>query len=107
MQNELTGPKSIFNRSRRHDKPGEPTATSAATPSLTAKAAAAKSATATKAAISCQKLPKVAKSRHQLPTVAISCQKAYLIIVIFFTLTQFLENKIYTQKTRKLRQNTQ
>ena len=32
---------------------------------------------------------------------------AYLIIVIFFTLTQFLENKIYTQKTRKLRQNTQ
>ena len=33
--------------------------------------------------------------------------EAYLIIVIFFTLTQFLENKIYTQKTRKLRQNTQ
>ena len=33
--------------------------------------------------------------------------RAYLIIVIFFTLTQFLENKIYTQKTRKLRQNTQ
>ena len=32
---------------------------------------------------------------------------AYLIIVIFFTLTQSLENKIYTQKTRKLRQNTQ
>ena len=31
----------------------------------------------------------------------------YLIIVIFFTLTQFLENKIYTEKTRKLRQNTQ
>ena len=25
----------------------------------------------------------------------------------FFTLTQFLENKIYTQKTRKLQQNTQ
>ena len=25
----------------------------------------------------------------------------------FFTLTQFLENKIYTEKTRKLRQNTQ
>ena len=24
----------------------------------------------------------------------------------FFTLTQFLENKIYTQKTRKLQQNT-
>ena len=33
--------------------------------------------------------------------------RTYLIIVIFFTLTQFLENKIYTQKTRKLRQNTQ
>ena len=33
--------------------------------------------------------------------------RAYLIIVIFFTLTQFLENKIYTQKMRKLRQNTQ
>merc|ERR1712004_908811 len=32
---------------------------------------------------------------------------SYLIIVIFFTLTQFLENKIYTEKTRKLRQNTQ
>ena len=31
----------------------------------------------------------------------------YLIIVIFFTLTQFLENKIYTEKARKLRQNTQ
>ena len=31
----------------------------------------------------------------------------YLIIVIFFTLTQFLENKIYTKKTRKLQQNTQ
>ena len=31
----------------------------------------------------------------------------YLIIVIFFTLTKFLENKIYTQKARKLRQNTQ
>ena len=32
---------------------------------------------------------------------------AYLIIVIFFTLIQFLENKIYTEKMRKLRQNTQ
>ena len=32
---------------------------------------------------------------------------AYLIIVIFFTLTKFLEDKIYTQKARKLRQNTQ
>ena len=31
----------------------------------------------------------------------------YLIFVIFFTLAKFLENKIYTEKTRKLRQNTQ
>ena len=34
-------------------------------------------------------------------------QKAYLIFVIFFTRAKFLENKIYTEKTRKLRQNTQ
>ena len=33
--------------------------------------------------------------------------KAYLLFVIFFTQTKFLENKIYTKKTRKLRQNTQ
>ena len=32
---------------------------------------------------------------------------SYLIFVIFFTLAKFLENKIYTEKTRKLRQNTQ
>ena len=31
----------------------------------------------------------------------------YLIFVIFFTRTKFLENKIYTNKTRKLWQNTQ
>ena len=31
----------------------------------------------------------------------------YLIFVIFFTLAKFLENKIYTEKTRILRQNTQ
>ena len=31
----------------------------------------------------------------------------YLIFVIFFTRTKFLENKIYTEETRKLRQNTQ
>ena len=31
----------------------------------------------------------------------------YLIFVIFFTRVIFLENKIYTKKTRKLRQNTQ
>ena len=32
---------------------------------------------------------------------------SYLKFVIFFTWTKFLENKIYTEKTRKLRQNTQ
>ena len=31
----------------------------------------------------------------------------YLIFVIFFTRAKFLENIIYTEKTRKLRQNTQ
>ena len=31
----------------------------------------------------------------------------YLIFVIFFTRAKFLENKIYTEKTRTLRQNTQ
>ena len=33
--------------------------------------------------------------------------ESYLIFVIFFTRAKFLENKIYTEKTRKLRQNTQ
>ena len=33
--------------------------------------------------------------------------QAYLIFVIIFTRAKFLENKIYTEKTRKLRQNTQ
>ena len=32
---------------------------------------------------------------------------SYLIFVIFFTRAKFLEDKIYTEKTRKLRQNTQ
>ena len=32
---------------------------------------------------------------------------AYLIFVIFFTRAKFFENKIYTEKTRKLQQNTQ
>ena len=32
---------------------------------------------------------------------------AYLIFVIVFTRAKFLENKIYTEKKRKLRQNTQ
>ena len=31
----------------------------------------------------------------------------YLIFVIFFTQAKILENKIYTEKTRKLPQNTQ
>ena len=30
----------------------------------------------------------------------------YLVFVIFFTQAKFLENKIYTKKMRKLRQNT-
>ena len=34
-------------------------------------------------------------------------KNTYLIFVIFFTQAKFLENKIYTEKTRKLRQNTQ
>ena len=33
--------------------------------------------------------------------------RPYLIFVIFFTRAKFLENKIYTKKTRQLRQNTQ
>ena len=33
--------------------------------------------------------------------------RAYLIFVIFFTRAKFLENKIYSEKMRKLRQNTQ
>ena len=32
---------------------------------------------------------------------------SYFLFVIFFTHTKFLENKIYTEKTCKLRQNTQ
>ena len=38
---------------------------------------------------------------------SMSYDNSYLIIVIFFTLTQFLELKFYTEKMRKLRQNTQ
>ena len=34
-------------------------------------------------------------------------ESPFLIFVIFFTRAKFLENKIYTEKTRKLRQNTQ
>ena len=36
-----------------------------------------------------------------------NCVYTYLIFVIIFTRAKFLENKIYTEKTRKLRQNTQ
>ena len=35
------------------------------------------------------------------------CDSPYLIFVIFFTQSKFLENEIYTEKTRILRQNTQ
>ena len=34
-------------------------------------------------------------------------ERTYLIFVFFFTKAKFLENKICTEKTRKLRQNTQ
>ena len=42
---------------------------------------------------------------RKLVTTFSSC--SYLIFVICFTRAKFLENKIYTEKTRKLRQNTQ
>merc|ERR1712055_501719 len=41
------------------------------------------------------------------PTAPVQGVPPYLIFVIFFTRAKFLENKIYTKKTRKLRQNTQ
>ena len=47
---------------------------------------------------------------HNLPWVKSQekpSQEPYLILVIFFTRANFLENKIYTEKTHKLRQNTQ
>ena len=64
--------------------------------------------------------PARAKIGSQLATLAQACFRvsvptvgpdlvtilAYLIFVIFFTRAKFLENKIYTEKTRKLRQNT-
>ena len=53
----------------------------------------------------CQSMPEYAGVCQSMQEYAKVCP--YLIIVIFFTLTQFLENKIYTEKTRKLRQNTQ
>ena len=40
-------------------------------------------------------------------TYIVATDEAYLIFVIFFTRAKFLENKIYTEKARKLRQNTQ
>ena len=43
--------------------------------------------------------------RSSVRCLFIACP--YLIFVIFFTRAKFLENKIYTEKTRKLRQNTQ
>jgi len=35
---------------------------------------------------------------HWINLLSFSCGNSYLIIVIFFTLTQFLEKKIYTKK---------
>merc|ERR1711973_866510 len=40
-------------------------------------------------------------------TYIIMERHTYLIFFIFFTRAKFLENKIYTKKTRKLRQNTE
>ena len=39
------------------------------------------------------------EATHWAQTAKSGMSATYLIIVIFFTLTQFLENKIYTQKT--------
>ena len=54
---------------------------------------------------------KINKSWDFQPFIAIEDNKQtsypYLIFVIFLTRAKFLENKIYTEKTRKLRQNTQ
>ena len=54
---------------------------------------------------------KLISHENQIKGVTISVrgseENPYLIFVIFFTESKFLENKIYTQKTRKLRQNTQ
>ena len=44
---------------------------------------------------------------HKGKRICVGDVPPYLIIVIFFTLTQFLELKFYTEKMRKLRQNTQ
>ena len=47
------------------------------------------------------------KEMHQKFYFKVSIDISYLIFVIFFTQAKFLENKIYTEKTHKLRQNTQ
>ena len=44
---------------------------------------------------------------QSLKTIHREMGQTYLIFVIFFTRAKFLENKIYTEKARKLRQNTQ
>ena len=54
----------------------------------------------------------ISKLRHDLKPYSVDSGVGglggtYLIFVIFFTRAKFLENKIYTEKTRKLRQNTQ
>ena len=46
-------------------------------------------------------------SKRQQRLLAVPVTQPYLIFVIFFTRAKFLENKIYTEKMRKLRQNTQ
>ena len=44
----------------------------------------------------------------QVPCKTHCClSRTYLIFIIFFTQAKFLENKIYTEKTCKLQQNTQ
>ena len=47
------------------------------------------------------------KDNDYLGSFQQSSLMTYLIFVIFFTRAKFLENKIYTEKRRKLRQNTQ
>ena len=47
------------------------------------------------------------EDKNQLQGLSLNGCNTYLIFVIFFTRAKFLENKIYTEKTRKLRQNTQ
>merc|ERR1712218_507381 len=47
----------------------------------------------------CQSMPEFARVCQSMPDIPHICH--------FFTQAKFLENEIYTEKTRKLRQNTQ